>query len=255
MTKALHRLALVVIILAAALAVAAWTCPADLAYRCFGDRLAPVALHGLGGTVWQGRAEMVELFRQNLGVLEWQLQPAALLRGEAVAQLTLRGDGITAAGTIERGADGQVSFRDVVLHMPARIAAPVLAIPALELLGTIEIDVKAARLRGLQLGNANGVAYWRDAGVAGAAQARLSDLQVTFASAADGSISGVIRDLGGPLQVNGTFTASSSRYDAHAQLAARDNDPRVIEALQFVGQPQPDGSRQLVIEGRQLGLF
>jgi hypothetical protein len=29
----------------------------------------------------------------------------------------------------------------------------------------------------------------------------------------------------------------------------------VTEVLQYVGQPQADGSRQLVIEGRQLGLF
>ena len=253
--KVLRALVVVVVVVATALGVAAWTCPADLAYRYFGNRIAPVKLHGLGGTIWQGHADAADLSGRNLGALEWRLQPAALLRGEAIAQLTLSGEGITAAGTVERGADGQVSFRDVVLHMPARTAAPVLAIPALDVLGTIEIDVTQARLRGAGLDSANGVAYWRDAAVAGAAQARLSDMQVTFASPADGTISGTIRDLGGPLQVDGAFTTSLGRYDAHASLAARDNDPRVLEALQFVGQPQPDGSRQLVIEGRQVGLF
>jgi hypothetical protein len=195
------------------------------------------------------------LFRQNLGTLEWHLQPAPLLHGEAIAQLTLTGDEITATGLVERGADGEVSFRDVAVHMPARIAAPVLATPALDLLGTIEIDVARARLRGVWLEDASGAAYWRDAAVAGAAQARLSDLQLTFASAAGGMISGVVHDLGGPLQADGTFTASLIRYDAQVRLAARGDDARVAEALQFVGQPQSDGSRQLVIEGRQLGLF
>jgi hypothetical protein len=253
--KALRTLVLFLIVLAAACAVAAWTCPADLAYRYFGDRLAPVGLHGLRGTIWQGRADAVDLFTQNLGALEWHLQPAALLHGEAIAQWVLTGDAISATGTIEHGAEGQVSFRDVVVHMPARIAAPVLATPALDLLGTIEIDVNRARVHGVWLDDAGGVAYWRDAAVAGAAQARLGDIQVTFASAADGTIAGTIRDLGGPLQAEGAFSASLGRYDAHARLAARDNDAHVIEALQFVGQPQPDGSRQLVIEGRQLGLF
>ncbi len=244
-----------VIALAAVAGLAVWTCPADLAYRYFGGGLAPLALRDLSGTIWQGRAASVELFRQNLGALEWRLQPAPLLRGEAIAQLTLTGDGIAASGWVDRGTDAEVTFRDVVVHMPARIAAPVLAIPALDLLGTIEIDVARARLRGLWLEDASGAAYWREAAVAGAAQARLSDLQLTFASAAGGMITGTLHDLGGPLQADGTFTASLARYDAQVRLAVRGDDPHVTEALQFVGQPQSDGSRQLVIEGRQLGLF
>ena len=253
--KWLRRFVLFVIALAAAAAVAAWTCPADLAYRWFGDRLAPLALRDLGGTLRQGRAGAVELLGRNFGVLEWRLEPVALLHGETIAHMTLTGDGIAATGLVDRGFDGQVSFRDVVVHMPARVAAPVLAIPALELLGTIEIDVAHARLRGLWLDEANGTAFWREAGVTGAAQARLGDLQLTFASSAGGAITGVVHDLGGPLQADGTFTASLGRYDAQVRLAARDGDARVAEALQFVGQPQPDGSRQLLIEGRQLGLF
>ena len=226
--KWLRRVLLFAVVLAAVAGVAAWTCPADLAYRWFGGRLAPLALRDLSGTVWQGRAASVELFTTNLGALEWRLRPAALVRGEAIAHLTLTGDGITATGVVDRSADAQVSFRDVVVRMPARIAAPVLAIPALDLLGTIEIDV---------------------------ARARLSDLQLTFASAAGGAISGTVHDLGGPLQADGTFTASLGRYDAQVRLAARGDDPHVAEALQYVGQAQADGSRQLLIEGRQLGLF
>ena len=253
--KLLRRVVLFLIVLAGVVGIAAWTCPADLAYRLLGGRLAPLALRDLSGTIWQGHATAVELFRQNLGALEWRLQPAPLLHGEAIAQLTLSGEAITATGLVDRGADGTLSFRDVVAHMPARIAAPVLAIPALELLGTIEIDVAQARLRGAWLDEASGAAYWRAAGVAGAAQARWGDLELTFASAADGTLSGAVHDLGGPLQAEGTFTASPGRYDAQVRLAARGDDPRVLEALQFVGQPQSDGSRQLVIEGRQLGLF
>jgi general secretion pathway protein N len=64
-----------------------------------------------------------------------------------------------------------------------------------------------------------------------------------------------VHDLGGPLQADGTFTASLGRYDAQVRLAARGDDPRVVEALQYVGQAQADGSRELIIEGRQLGLF
>ena len=99
------------------------------------------------------------------------------------------------------------------------------------------------------------MAYWRNAAVAGAAQARLGELQAQFASAADGGIAGTLRDGGGPLEARGTFNIALGRYSAQLRLAARDGDARVADALQYVGQPQPDGSRLLLIEGRQLRSF
>jgi len=39
------------------------------------------------------------------------------------------------------------------------------------------------------------------------------------------------------------------------RLAARDGDPRVLDALQYVGQPQADGSVLLKIQGHVLNVF
>jgi len=252
--KLFRATAFVVVALAAILGVVAWTCPADLAYRFAADSIAPLHLRDLRGTLWQGHAGGADVFGVNLGSIDWVLQPGPLLRGEMIAQVTLAGDIASGTGVIDCVA-GETSFRAATLRMPARIAAPVLAVPALELLGTLELDIEHARLRGLWLEEAAGTALWRDASVAGAAQARLGDLQASFASAADGSIAGTVRDMGGPLEVAGTFSASPGVYQAQARLAARDGDPQVNEALQFVGQPQADGSRNLEIRGRQLNPF
>ena len=135
--------------------------------------------------------------------------------------------------------------------LPARSVAPALGIPALELLGTIEIDIQDAQLVGVWPTRAAGSARWHDAGVSGAAQARFGDLAATFATTADGAIGGSVHDLGGPLELSGTFSASLRRYTATARLAPRDANPQLAEALQYIGQPQPDGSRELIIEGRQ----
>jgi len=251
--KLLRRLSIVLLILATVVLIGAWTCPAALAYRYFGDRIAPLKLHGLSGSVWHGHADSVEVLGQGLGVLDWRLRPSSLLEGAALAHVVLGGGDVIGNGTIEQTADRELLLHDVEVQMPARMAAPMIDIPALQLLGTIELRIAHARLRGYTIADAGGVAFWRNAGVSGAAQAQLSDLQFTFASATDGQISGTVQDLGGPLLASGAFSATALRYDARLKLAPRDNE-QVAEALQFVGQPQPDGSRELLIEGRLLGL-
>jgi general secretion pathway protein N len=239
------------VVLAAIAGVAAGTCPADLAYRLAADAFVPVRLHDLTGSIWQGHAGAAEVLGVGLGAIDWTLQAQPLLRGEIVAQVTVAGEGVSGSGIVERSA-GETSFRAATLRMPARVAAPVLAIPMLELLGTIEVDIAHARLRGRWFDDAAGTARWRDAAVAGAAQAKLGDLQATFASTPDSGIAGVARDLGGPLELAGTFKASVGAYEAQARLAARGDNAQLAEALQFIGQPQADGSRNLEIRGRQL---
>jgi hypothetical protein len=233
--------------------IIAWTCPVDLVYPLVANAFGPLRLRDLGGTVWEGHAGGVDFLGRDLGTLQWRLRPGPLLHGETVVQFTLTGDAVSGSGVVDRHA-GTIAFRDTTLRLPARLVAPALAIPSLELLGTIEIDLAQAQLRGMLVEAATGTATWRDAAVAGAAQARLGDLQATYAASGDGGISGTVQDLGGPLEAAGTFKARLGQYEAQARLAARGGDPRATEALQFVGQPQADGSRILEIRGRQLDL-
>lgn len=251
----MRRILTAVLVLAALGALALVTCPADFAWRWLGPRLPQLRLHGISGTLWHGRAEQAAAYGQDLGALAWTLQPAPLLQRVAVMQVEVSGAAFSGHGIVERAADGAVSFRDVSLTLPAQEAAPALGIPALQLLGTIEIDVAHARLLGVWPMDTAGHALWRGAAVAGAAQAPLGDLQATFASTPDGAIAGVISDRGGPLALAGTFNAALGRYAAQAHLAARGDNPQLLDALQYIGQPQADGSRMLLIEGTQRPWF
>jgi len=242
------------LLLTAISGVAAWTCPADLGYRLAGGALAPVGLRDLSGSIWNGHAAHADLLGSDLGAVDWTLQALPLLHGTLAAHFTLSGPTLSASGSVEC-SDTVMEFRDAMLRMPASVAAPALAIPALELLGTIQIEVGHARLQGLLPEAAAGSALWRDAAVGGAAQAALGDLKATFASTPDGAIAGTVRDLGGPLEVAATFRASVGQYEAQARLFPRGDNPQLNEALQYVGQPQADGSRSLEIRGRAFGLL
>ena len=244
---------LIVLVLIAGVFVA--TCPAEFAYRMVADRLGVVRLAGVSGSLWQGHASSAQVFGQEIGTLDWRLEAAPLLGGELLAHVSLAGAELSGSGIVDRVSDGTISVRDASFRVPARMAAPALDIPALQLLGTIDGKLAEARLRGAWVQQASGNLRWNDAAVAGAAQAQLGTLEATFSSAPDGTIVGVARDLGGPLQLNGTFKVSAGSFDADANLAARDGNPQVIEALRYIGQPQADGTSHLVIHGQLFKLF
>ena len=212
-------------------------------------------LDGLSGSIWNGHAASASVFGTPLGELDWHLHPLPLARGVIAAQLDVRGGEVTGSGAVERESDGSLRVTGAVIRLPAALAAPALDIPMLQLLGNIDIDLAQLRVQGAWPTAAQGSIRWRNAAVAGAAQASFGDLQVDFASAADGGIAGSARDLGGPLQLDGTFTIAAGGYDVRAKLAARDGNPQVLDALRFIGQAQGDGTTLLLIHGKFFNVF
>ena len=251
----LRRFILFLVALLAIAVVVVVTCPAQFAYRFVADRLGAVKLAGLSGSIWQGHASSAQVLGVELGAVDWELQAAPLLHAVAAVHLTLSGGTISASGDVMSGSDGAIQVGNATMRAPAQFAAPALDIPALQLLGDLEIVVAQARLRQAWPESANGTAHWRNAAVSGAAQAQLGDLEATFASAADGSINGAVHDLGGPLQVSGTFVVRAGSYDAEAKLLARDGNAQVTEALRYIGEPQADGSSLLRIHGQLFKVF
>jgi general secretion pathway protein N len=253
--RILRILFLILITLFAIAAVVAWTCPAEFAYRYVADRLGPIKLSGVDGSVWNGRAAGVQVFGRELGALNWKLDAAPLLSRELIAHVDLKGSSIAASGVIDRSADGVLNVRDAKGHLPAALVAPALDIPTLQLLGDIDATIAQATVRGAWMDSATGVARWSNTGVSGAAEARFGDVEAIFSSAPDGSIAGVVHDLGGPLEIAGTFKVANGAFDAQTKLTARDNDAQVLQALQFVGEPQADGTSLLKIHGELFKIF
>lgn len=247
-------IALCVLLLVVA-GVFAWTLPADVAYRYGAKYIAPLALTGIRGTVWDGHADGVSAFARDLGELEWHAQKAPLLRGDAVMDVRIQGADVDAAGTLIRRS-GSISAYNTRFGFPAAAMEPALDLGSLKLLGGINGVIDSATLTGATLSHVSGNARWSDAGVSGQAEARFSDLLVQFASRPDGSIAGTVTDDGnGNLAVNGTFEVRLATYDLVATLAARNNDPQVAESLRYVGQLQPDGTSKLIVHGQMLKVF
>ena len=237
-------------------AVVAFTLPARLAYQWAADRLGPLRLDGVDGTVWEGHADGVSAFNQPLGALTWQVARWPLLSRRVEADLDLSGGQVQAKGHVVRDALGEIHASGVAFSFPATLAEPAVDIPALKLHGEIVGRLEEATLRGGWVAGAHGAARWQHAGVSGQAEARFGDLLIDFASQTDGSIAGTVKDdQSSNLAVNGQFVVRAGEFDAQAVLSARNEDMNLREALQYIGQPQPDGTSLLKIHGQLYKLF
>lgn len=254
--KALRILTLFLIVVVIIAGVVAWTLPADVALRWLQPNLGPLQISGISGTVWQGRASSVSAFGKPLGTIDWNVEKAPVLTRRVVAKFALGGGPITAAGDATRDADGSVLVQNVKFSFPAELSAPALDIPALKLLGTIDGQFAEGRIVGGWINGARGSARWREAGVVGEAEARFGDVLAEFASVADGSIAGTVKDDGtSSLVVDGQFVVRTGEFDATVRLGARAEDVQLREALRYIGEPQADGTSLLKIHGQLLKLF
>lgn len=248
--RLIRRLLLLLIVLVIAALTVAWYLPAGFAYRHFGHHLGPsVVLQELSGTVRQGRAGQVLVNGYPVGALDWQLSVSGLLRGEVGGDWNLQGPAWNARGRTLRAADGRLQVADMHMRLPAMLLQPVLDIPALNFLGTVEVDLDSLMLRSLIIDEARGRARWFDAGVTGQAQAQFGPVKAHFATSAPGHVIGEVQDEAGALEVDGQFELIGVAYHAEVILRSRSPSDPVSQMLYYVGQAMPDGGSLLVVDG------
>src|SRR5690606_34136638 len=121
--RILRTLLVLCVLLLLAGVLALWRLPAAFAYRQVQDRLAPLALTGVSGTLWNGRADGASIAGSDLGELEWRLHPWPMLGARMVADVRLKGADVEAVGEVSRGA-GTIGVRDFRFSVPAARLAP-----------------------------------------------------------------------------------------------------------------------------------
>jgi general secretion pathway protein N len=228
------------------------TAPARLFTDRIVERNPQLTLAGVSGSWWNGEVADLRVNGRPVGKLNWQLRPASLLSGMPATDVEISGGGIELTGLLLRGTDHAV-LRDVKGHIDARWLQPAVGIPLLSFTGRVAVDLREFR------GGRGGLPHsldlsltWADAGVTGLAAARLGSITV-LARGADGRFDGRIHSQPeDPLSVDGGFQLADRRYRAEVRLRPRDPADPVAQALQWVGQPDGQGGRLLIVEGELL---
>lgn len=241
-----------VLVLAAALLLALTAplafMPAQWALRLAGDRLGPLHLEGVSGTLWQGHAAQAWWGPRALGTLDWTLARAPLLAGRAEATFALRGaDGLALHGAATRAGE-RADLRDVALELPAARLAPLLGDDPPPLGGAIHARVETAQLMRGWPTALRARAVWRDATLGNDA-VPLGEIVADAEVQADGSIGGTVRDDGrGEVAVAGHYRILPLGWTLQLKLAPRRDDARVRRALARFGKPAADGGVVLRIK-------
>jgi general secretion pathway protein N len=222
--------------------------PADLAYRVAGHRLAPTALEGISGSVWNGRAAQWIVHGVALGPIEWRIDRGSVLARRPRGEINSAGRQVRGRAGFERIDDGW-RLDAIDGGFPAPLLAPALDIPAIGLLGMIELDLSQVVIRDGYLATADGRIAWRGLGVRGIAALSLPGIEMLITSTGERALEATIADLGGALAVDGRLVLSDGAFTAEVDLVPREDEPRLGEILKFVGERRPDGGSHLRIEG------
>jgi hypothetical protein len=216
-----------------------------LAHIVLRNGSAPAEAHG---NLHWNKAATATVSHELLGNVEVTFDSAA--DGSVGGALKNDGGQATVAAKWKLGADHAFDLSEAVLKFPASLLTPLMHLPGIEVGGDVDGNFARLSLRdGLWPSAVAGKLVWHGVTVSGLRQAALGDMEWNLGTDPDGSIIGVLNDLGGPLQINGTFKATKTAYDAAAQLAARGGDPGIRAALRKVGTPQPDGSTIIQAKG------
>jgi general secretion pathway protein N len=225
------------------------TLPASVVLSRLGS--AGVTAAGVSGSIWNGKAQVLQVSGVNVGSVEWDLHVLPLFTLHLNADVKVsRVDGFASSG-LSVGPGGKVTLQDLSASLPLS------AINNPQLSGwNGQLNARFARLT-LDQGWPIEVDGTLDAlDVVGPASrpANVGSYRVVFDPAASTAelLQGAVSDAGnGPLQINGTIKLKADRsYELDALVAAKANTPQnLARALEFLGPPDAQGRRQFSMAG------
>ncbi|MFC4307536.1 type II secretion system protein N [Steroidobacter flavus] len=226
------------------------TFPASVVMGWLGS--SGVQAGGVSGTIWNGRAQVLQVQGANIGSVEWKLHalPLFTLHANADVKVT-RIDGF-AQTQLSVGPTGTISLKSLAASLPLS-ALPPSAIPG-GWAGTLNARFSQLTLEKGWPTKVDGNLEVLDLNGPARKPAKAGSYRVLFDPAASTAeaLKGAISDAGdGPLQVNGTIQLKPDRsYAVSALIAARPDAPRnLVQALEFLGPPDAQGRREFNTEG------
>ena len=209
------------------------------------------------GTLWQGRCDPLRFQGGALEGVSWTLHAWPLLRGRA--DLDLRSTDVRAAGTahLSLGMGGRLALQD--LHADLPIDSGLLPLFPAGWNGQLQLGIDLLAFNAGRLLSIQGSIVARTLAQRNPPMS-LGSFELRFppASAADtpGSarsapITGVLRDLGGPLAVSGTLIIrDGNEYELTGLAQARaEASADLAKAVEFLGPADEQGRRSFTVGG------
>lgn len=215
---------------------------------------AGTQITGVTGSAWRGEARNIDLPGFRLGRTSWNIRPAALLLGRLSATVETQWPDGRASGDLTAGLSGKVSLTDFNASGPVAPIAQQMNLPPSG--GQVLINIMDLQLVDRWPHTVIGEVRVENVPLTlmGVGSGPVGSYQVSFSAEAvseDGTVIGEMKDLDGPLIINGNVTLSPpNNYVVAGRITSRvDAPPDLAQGLALLGPAGSDGSREFSIAG------
>jgi hypothetical protein len=207
-----------------------------------------VSCDAVAGTLWNGGCSGLMVHQQPLGNLTWMVKPARLLAARLGAHVELSEATSFVNADVEITLAGTLYAHNV--HANVRLGPEVTPQLPGGLRGTAQADLSSVEFKNGKLRDLRGHIEAHDLAQTGSGRTDLGSYAVAFAGAgAAGALVGELRDLGGPLVVDGTVRVTPEPgFEVDGKVAARSAAaPNLVRQLQMLGPPDAQGRRSFSV--------
>ncbi len=202
----------------------------------------------LDGTVWSGSCVGLSVGGRALGDVSWELHPLRLAAGRLAAHVTLAHGMTSAGGDVELGLGGRITLRNLLADGPLD-AALIPGLPV-TLRGTAHVELALVQIQHGIIRELQGRIEAHDLEDRSGNDTALGSYLVNFPGGG-GPPTGTVRDLDGPLAVEGTLRLTAQPgFELEGFIAPRKGAaPEIVNNIRLFGSPDASGRRPFSMSG------
>ncbi|MDX1515807.1 MAG: type II secretion system protein N [Woeseiaceae bacterium] len=220
--------------------------PARVAYHWFTP--PGVALSGIEGSVWRGRALHASMAGLYAGNLRWRIAPLSLLSGKLAYRIEAAPAGGFIDGSVGVGFGGDLHVSGLSASLPLAAVESFAGIRGIR--GMANSRIERLRIADGTPVAADGSVEVADLAVPMIAPFSIGGYRAEFFTEEDGIVASV-EDTDGIVDLAGRLLLSPDRsYQFLGQLAPKPDTPeRIREQMKFLGTANARGQYELRLEG------
>jgi hypothetical protein len=202
----------------------------------------------LDGTMWSGSCVGLSVGGRALGDVSWELHPLRLAAGRLAAHVTLAHGMTSADGDVELGLGGRITLRNLLADGPLD-AALIPGLPV-TLRGTAHVELALVQIQHGIIRELQGRIEAHDLEDRSGNDTALGSYLVSFPGGS-GPPTGTVRDLDGPLAVEGTLRLTAQPgFELEGFIAPRKGAaPEIVNNIRLFGSPDASGRRPFSMSG------
>lgn len=209
---------------------------------------SPVACGAVDGSIWSGTCTALTVQGTAMGDVTWSVHVLRLLTGKLSAHISLLRTTGSVEGDFDVGFDKSITARDVKAQLPLDESVRSLLPHGLQTLrGSANANIASAHIVNNIVTRIQGTIEVHNLEDRDRQVMPLGNYSLTFPGIGSGDPTGQLKDLGGPLAIEGTVRLMQDKpgFELQGYVTPRaDATPALLNQLQYLGSPDSQGRRQ-----------